>query len=113
MQELERILEEIKLDRANINTPPGGDADKIISMCYRRVEKIIRKHLSGKDNNVPANDGWIPVEERLPCEGKTIFCTDGEYVYLVEYDADLDAGFGDMDDIIAWLPLPEPYWAKG
>ena len=30
MQELEKILEEIKIDRGNINTPPGGDADKII-----------------------------------------------------------------------------------
>ena len=57
MQELEKILEEIKIDRGNINTPPGGDADKIIRTCYKRVEKIIRKHM---------NDGWIPVEERLP-----------------------------------------------
>ena len=29
-RELEKILEEIKIDRGNINTPPGGDADKII-----------------------------------------------------------------------------------
>ena len=57
MQELEKILEEIKIDRGNINTPPGGDTDKIIRTCYKRVEKIIRKHM---------NDGWIPVEERLP-----------------------------------------------
>lgn len=55
------------------------------------------------------NDGWIPVEERLPEDGESVLCTDGKYVYLVEYDADLDAGFGDMDGIIAWKPLPEPY----
>lgn len=97
---LEKILEEIRIDRADINTPPGGDADKIIRMCYKRVEKIIRKHM---------NDGWILVEERLPEDGQSVLCTDGKYAYLVEYDADLDAGFCDMDDIIAWQPLPKVY----
>ena len=28
---------------------------------------------------------------------------------LVEYDADLDAPFGDMDSITHWQPCPEPY----
>ena len=55
------------------------------------------------------NDNWIPVEDRLPENGESVLCTDGEYIYLVEYDADLDAAFGDMDRIIAWKPLPEPY----
>lgn len=63
----------------------------------------------GKDTNVPTNDGWILTEERLPEDGESVLCTNGEYVYLVEYDADLDAGFGDTDEIIAWQPLPEPY----
>lgn len=52
---------------------------------------------------------WVPVEERLPEDGETVLCTDGIFIYLVEYDADLDAGFGDMDGMIAWQPLPEPY----
>lgn len=30
------------------------------------LDGFIRKHMSGKDSNIPANDGWIPVEERLP-----------------------------------------------
>src|SRR5699024_12131625 len=54
------------------------------------------------------NDGWISVEEP-PEDGQTVLCTDGEYVYLVEYDADLDAPFGDMDGITHWQPRPEPY----
>ena len=55
------------------------------------------------------NDGWIPVEDRLPEDGKTVLCTDGEYVYLTEYDADLDAPFGDIDGIAHWQPSPEPH----
>ncbi len=64
------------------------------------VRSIIRKHM---------NDGWISVEESLLENGKTVLCTDGENIYLVEYDADLDAGFGDVDCITAWRPLPDPY----
>lgn len=52
---------------------------------------------------------WIPCNERLPEEGENVLCTDGKYIYLIEYDADIDAGFGDIDEIIAWQPLPEPY----
>lgn len=53
--------------------------------------------------------GWIEVAERSPEDGQTVLSSNGEYVYLVEYDADLDAPYGDMDDIVAWMPLPEPY----
>lgn len=51
--------------------------------------------------------GWIPVEERLPDERQEVLATDGRYVYLVEYDSDY--GYGDLDGITAWMPLPEPY----
>ena len=30
------------------------------------LDGFIRKHMSGKDSDVPTNDGWIPVERRLP-----------------------------------------------
>lgn len=56
--------------------------------------------------------GWIPVEEQLPEDGETVFCTDGTYIFCVVYDANLDIGFGDMDGILAWMPLPEPYKAN-
>lgn len=59
------------------------------------------------------NNGWIPCSERLPEDGEPVLATDGNYVYLVEYDADLDASFGDMDGIVAWRPLPDPYHPEG
>ena len=102
MKTLEKILEEIKISSVYAET-----ADKFGAMCVSvgTIERIIRKHMNDK----AADDGWIPVEERLPENGESVLCTDGEYIYLVEYDADLDAAFGDMDRIIAWQPLPEPY----
>lgn len=58
------------------------------------------------------NDGWVPVEERVPEDGWEVLCCDDKAVYLVEYQADWDAPFGDIDGIIAWRPLPEPYWSE-
>lgn len=73
------------------------------------IENVIRKHV---------NDGWIPVEERLPEEnGFYIATTDGEivgqeepFVGLAEFE---DGKWIDDEDdykcVIAWRPLPEPY----
>ena len=88
------------------------------------MKGFIRKHMNdskcgncsrrkwyqiGFKDGLKSNDDWISVEERMPEDGETVLCTDGENIYLVEYDADLDAGFGDMDCITAWRPIPEPY----
>lgn len=118
MQGLEKILEEMKeikdgnrKEKLYEKYPPDSKEQEVLNAYaqgyedgtdnfYNVMAEIIRKHM---------NDGWIPVEERLPEDGQTVLCTDGEYVYLVEYDADLDAPFGDLDGIIAWHPLPKPY----
>ena len=92
MQELEKILEEIDLE---ITGSMGKKREGLLE-----AENIIRKHM---------NDDWIPVEDCAPEDGETVLCTDGDYVYLVEYDADLDAPFGDIDNITGWQPSPEPY----
>ena len=103
MEQWKYLLERIRLDRTKINTPPGGDADKIIRMCYKRVEDVIVEYAK--------SGGWIPVWRCLPEDGGTVLCTDGHSIYLVEYEADSDAAFGDIDGITAWMPLPEPYRA--
>lgn len=108
-EEIEEALKQMYLEVANNYdiSDLHYDGDKVACVASRcrqvaisLVREIFQKHM---------NDGWIPVEKRLPEDGESVLCTDGEYVYLVEYDADLDAGFGDMDGIIAWQPLPEPY----
>ena len=106
MTGLEKILEEIKETAIFMQTTSGYGA-----MCVstEAVEHIIRKHM---------NDGWIPVEERLPEEDGFYLCTmDGKIVGEEEPFTGLsefENGLWIDDDIdyrciIAWRPLPEPY----
>lgn len=67
MQELEKILEEIQASSVYAEVADGYGA-----MCVTvgTIERIIRKHMG--------NDGWIPVEERMPtkeeCEKNQTGC---------------------------------------
>ena len=45
--------------------------DSVKTIILRNLRDI-RKHMSGKDTGVPTNDGWIPVEERLPEDGADV-----------------------------------------
>lgn len=116
MQELEKILEEINILNGIYDTDDGG--------CLLRqedVEDIIRKHM---------NDGWIPVEERLPEDDVNVLITyadidDDQYVgiditnygyaYLGGNKLDFKEWrspfeyFGSNYKVVAWRPLPEPY----
>lgn len=83
-------------------------ADKMMGVIFSRD---VVKQAAAEYNN-----GWIPCSKWLPEDGQEVLATDGEHVYLVEYDGDLDAPFGDLDKIIAWQPLPplpELYKLKG
>lgn len=81
-----------------------------------------------KDTNVLGK--WIPCSERLPelhrvdmeSEGEyymisdSVIITDGESVSISEYEIDdgdrrgwLAHDFEEIEDVIAWMPLPEPY----
>jgi len=103
MNVLEKILEEVdkKADYYECEEQ-GREHIRMVDMV--EVEEIIHSHMDDAEN-----DGWIPVDERLPEDGETVLCTDGEDIFLVEYEASLDVGFGDMDWITAWQPLPEAY----
>ena len=69
-----------------------------------------------RDNTM---DNWIPVNERLPKSGEDVLiCTDEEYICIALYKESestwIEQG-GDITDglsylnIVAWMPLPEPY----
>lgn len=60
------------------------------------------------------NDGWIPVEDRLPEEDGTYLCTlDGELCGIEEPFTGMcgieDGIWDEPDCVLAWRPLPEPY----
>lgn len=81
----------------------------------------------GKDTNVPSNDGWIPIEERLPEPSCDVLVqwekyeryTDTIYTYMDKmwFDSMDENGNAIFETIggtpngkiIAWQPLPEPY----
>lgn len=113
MQELEKILEEMEKGAVGIGAyyvlkSYRDEEDLYVSLSY--ANDIIRKHM---------NDGWIPVEERLP-EGKTrVICQfDNGDIELLWQDWENDpetltywTDFDFMAEkvVVAWRPLPEPY----
>ena len=100
MQELEKILEEID---AKIAGSMGRKREGLLE-----AEDIIRRHM---------NDGWIPVEERLPEEAGTyiINALTGERNIVTfakwqnRYKRFDMTGARTYWKIIAWCPLPDPY----
>lgn len=62
---------------------------------------------------------WIPVSERLPEEKKEVLITilSKNGVKTVEKSKRVDitmwCGFGRDINVIAWMPMPEPYEAGG
>ena len=69
------------------------------------------------------NDGWIPVEERLPKAGEHVLVSFRSAGFLPATAIISEngrwsmlqgaKGFNDVtDDVIAWRPLPEPYRPK-
>lgn len=120
MQELEKILDDIEiisikdLEEENERCSTGCKGccsdvkgtecncrDAIIVRAFKKLAKYI-------------NDGWIPVENRMPeKEYYTALCiTDKNYYFVAVYNKEY--GFRTEDsgvegEIIAWRPLPEPY----
>lgn len=114
MQELENILEEIKdmlEDNKVIELNSDGTLNKCVidvKLAWSSIKDIIRKH---------RNDGWIPIDKRLPDVGERIIVCNkkgfrceammtkkGKYF---RYGLELGELFGQK--IVAWRPLPEPY----
>lgn len=141
MQEIEKILEEIentfKENIENIEDENGVHHFVIDSFTATFLAKeIIRKHMD--NNNLcekcsrrkwyqigykdGKNDGWIPVEERLPERPKENPEFEGKKLelYLVtvrgtKYPFRAFWNGSDFTDgwtrcnVTAWCPLPEPY----
>lgn len=102
MQELEKILEKIETSAVYAETKDGYGA-----MCVPigAIEKIIRKHM---------NNGWIPVEERLPeNEHSVLICGNPGWIDVGWFIRGVwRTGFSAAEirnEVVAWRPLPDPY----
>ena len=123
MQELEKILEEIKRikdgnrkEKLYAKYPPDSKNQEVLNAYsqgyedgtdnfYNAIAGIIRKHM---------NDGWIPVEERLPEEEyyPALCVTNENYYCVAVYNKTHGFRTGDIctvGEIVAWRPLPELY----
>ena len=114
MQELEKILEEIEQRKARaeklIVKPPHDKLDQVANdtaeafiEAYKECQDIIRKHM---------NDGWIPVEERLPEESLNSVIGWDEYrerCCFVQYYGGRWMLRADREPIkiTHWRPLPD------
>ena len=119
MREIEQILEELEEKKKKCLDIVKIEIDPVEITIHREqykgmrmAEDIIRKH---------ANDGWIPVEERLPKVNTTYNVTryiDGHFISDSAYFDGQNTWHSDnrvnharpyLTDVIAWQPLPEPY----
>lgn len=129
MQELEKILEEIELEKKRlVFYPDCSSAFSAVQIrTIEKIEQIICKYMS---NCKHMNDGWIPVEKRLPEDDmpmpKLVTALvpdrkagwDTSETFSVVVDTDVyDPGYtGKWEcykkNVIAWRPLPDPYQAE-
>ena len=129
------------------NDKPREVQDEDITSFNRDIEwlrEFIRKHMNdskcgncsrrkwyqiGFKDGLKSNDGWIPVEDRLPERTLDEKLNKSYKKYLVFIDSvdgwDIDMalydfwndkkwreahdGYGEIENVIAWRPLPEPY----
>lgn len=118
MQELEIVREKIQNHYRVVRTDEDLEWNRAIDLCTN----IINAHLSHENDpeierSSRDNDGWIPVEQRLPeKDGFYIATIDGEiigeddpFVGLAEFDRGDWYDNEDYTRVIAWRPLPDPY----
>lgn len=68
-----------------------------------------------RENNYP-KDWAAYIDSEMPCDGeRVLITTKGGFVEMDECYSDdgmtfgLDSGYDWIDDVVAWMPLPEPY----
>ena len=93
------------------------ESDEIIAECSEKLQKELieqKKHFEVALDAMKICT-WIPVNNRLPVvdeygDVNVLVCMDDEFIATATYDK--DNGFelwADSGEVIAWMPLPEPY----
>lgn len=85
------------------------------------IDKSVAKRLLIQMTSAQPEQQWIPCSERLPDKKDDYLCSyNGCAVAdICEYDPDrnewgffYDGGWKVVSNVIAWMPLPEPYKAE-
>ena len=125
----EKILERLEEEKMSYFLTIANTGDEKLDYAYEQVGDALDNAIDIVNQEAAEyNNGWIPVEERMPeeafgCLVTVIDCnpvtlTEFENIlpYVVGYDGD---SWNDADgeeipfEVIAWRKLPTPYQPKG
>ena len=121
MNVLEKILEEMKERAAlhDVGVAYEMRRGSITDMVRHQgaleeldaMRLFIRSHMDDVPDN---NDGWIPVEERLPEDERMVLvtCQTKKRIRSTNrayYDGKFWHGSGSRSGVTSWQPLPKPY----
>ena len=130
MQEVfSKIIEKLEEEKMSYFLTIANTGDEKLDCAYEQVGDALDNAIEIVNQEAAEyNNGWIPVEERMPeeafgCLVTVIDCnpvtlTEFENIlpYVVGYDGD---SWNDADgeeipfEVIAWRKLPTPYQPKG
>ena len=78
-----------------------------------RWHKLIFRNLTPEEEKEYANFDWSYMVENLPDFGEEVLVTDGTNVWVDSFDMDdcvyLSGTDNDIDGVIAWMEILEPY----
>lgn len=107
----EKMLIERLEGESYLTTNDDGETDKFsVQIVELKDIKKIVKDLASEHNN-----GWIPCKEGIPDDsGEPVMATtiNGDLLIAIYEPEDCMWWASDYDgtaDVIAWMPLPEPY----
>ena len=75
------------------------------------IQDYVKDYVNSAIGKVPSKDEWIPCSERLPEEYDEYLCQDADGYRFVGWleNAEWCKKHVVKWDIVAWMPLPEPY----
>ena len=75
--------------------------------------ELVFRNLTPEEEKEYANFDWSYMVENLPEYGEEVLVTDGKSVWIDSFDEDdyvyLSGTDGEIDGVIAWMPLPKAY----
>ena len=108
---------EFGITYAKVFNKETGEVKELFSEANEELRKAVERI-----KQLPPAQQWIPVSERLPfVDGEylvTLTDKDGEWVSTAQWNTTFggrwqdvfpDDGYRDIGNVIAWMPLPEPY----
>ena len=125
--EVIKIAKEMYLEVANMDLDVKTISD-CISYTSSKCREVLERKLQALSSVTPQDPNWIKCSEHLPNFDVDVLATTKEYGDVVKVTRwrtilkdcgwewvlvdDTEGNVYNSDEIIAWMPLPEPYKAE-